>query len=254
MSLSLRLPGLRRRVSLLAASLLCAGLVAASQAPAQALSISPALHAISPGNVGGDSGFSGSLGYNFNLSQPYAVSALGFYDELGDGLLSSHMVGIFDATSQALLISGTVPSGSSSPLLAGFRWLSVPQQVLNAGSYVIAATSSGDPASFDPFIFEGFDPVVSAGFSLGTASLAQAGSGSIVAFPNTDEGLPYGFFGPNFASQPVPGPLPVLGVAGSLAWSRRLRCRLRANRHAASRHAASRIAANRHAASRQARA
>jgi hypothetical protein len=242
MSLSLRLPGLRRRVSLLAASLLCAGLVAASQAPAQALSISPALHAISPGNVGGDSGFSGSLGYNFNLSQPYAVSALGFYDELGDGLLSSHMVGIFDATSQALLISGTVPSGSSSPLLAGFRWLSVPQQVLNAGSYVIAATSSGDPASFDPFIFEGFDPVVSAGFSLGTASLAQAGSGSIVAFPNTDEGLPYGFFGPNFASQPVPGPLPVLGVAGSLAWSRRLRCRLRANRHAASRHAASRQA------------
>ncbi len=237
MSLVLRLPGLRRRVSLLAAPLLCAGLVAASQAPAQALSISPALQAISPGSVGGDPGFSGSLGYNFNLSQPYAVSALGFYDELEDGLLSSHMVGIFDATSQALLISGTVPSGSSSPLLAGFRWLSVPQQVLNAGSYVIAATSSGDPASFDPFIFEGFDPVVSAGFSLGTASLAQAGSGSIVAFPNTDEGLPYGFFGPNFASQPVPGPLPVLGVAGSLAWSRRLRCRLRASRQAASRQA-----------------
>jgi hypothetical protein len=74
---------------------------------------------------------------------------------------------------QALLISGTVPSGSGSPLLAGFRWLSVQQQVLNACSYVIAATSSGDPASFDPFLYEGFDPVVSAGFILGTASLAQ---------------------------------------------------------------------------------
>ena len=244
MSLSLRLPGLRRRASRLATPLLLAGLVAASQAPAQALNISPALQAISPGSVGGSPSFSGSLGYNFNLGQPYVVSALGFYDELGDGLLSSHMVGIFDATTQALLISGTVPSGSGSPLLAGFRWLSVPQQVLSPGSYVIAATSSGDPASFDPFIFEGFDPVVSAGFSLGTASLAQAGSGSIVAFPNTDEGLPYGFIGPNFASQPVPGPLPVLGVAGSLAWSRRLRCRLRASRHAASRHAASRIAAS----------
>jgi hypothetical protein len=234
MSLSLRVPGLHRRAALLAAPLLFAGLVAASQAPAQALGIRPALQAISPGTVGGEPSFSGSLGYSFNLSQPYAVSALGFYDELGDGLLSSHMVGIFDATSQALLISGTVPSGTGSPLLAGFRWLSVPQQVLNAGSYVIAATSSGDPASFDPFIFEGFDPVVSAGFSLGTASLSQAGSGFIVAFPSTDEGLPYGFIGPNFAT-PVPGPLPVLGVAGALAWSRRLRCRLRASRHAASR-------------------
>jgi hypothetical protein len=40
---------------------------------------------------------------------------------------------------QALLISGTVPSGCASPLFAGFRWLSVPQQVLIAGSYVVAA-------------------------------------------------------------------------------------------------------------------
>jgi hypothetical protein len=105
--------------------------------------------------------------------------------------------------------------------------------VLSAGAYVIAATSSGDPASFDPFPYDGFDLVVSAGFSLGTASLAQAGSGLLVAFPSTDEGLPYGFFGANFASEPVPGPPPVLWVAGSLAWSRRLRCRLGASRHEA---------------------
>ena len=242
MSLSSRLPGLRRRASLLAAPLLLGSLVAASQAPAQALSISPALQAISPGTVGGDPSFSGSLGYSFSLSQAYVVSALGFYDEQQDGLLSSHMVGIFDATSQALLISGTVPSGSGSPLQAGFRWLSVPQQVLSPGSYVIAATSSGVPAVFDPFLYDGSDPVVIAGFSLGTASLAQAGSGSVVAFPSTDEGLPYGFIGPNFASPPVPGPLPVLGVAGALAWSRRLRCRLRASHNAASRNAASRQA------------
>jgi hypothetical protein len=204
--------------------------VVASQAPARALSIVPALQAISPGSIGGDPSFSGSLGYNFNLSQPYAVSALGFYDELEDGLLSSHMVGIFDASTQALLISGTLPSGSGSPLQAGFRWLSVPLQVLNAGSYVIAATSSGDPAVFDPFLYNGFDPVLSAGFSLGTNSLSQIGSDSVVAFPNVDEGLSYGFIGPNFASPPVPGPLPVLGVAGALTWSRRLRLRLNAGR------------------------
>jgi len=230
MSLSSRFPGLRRRASLLAAPLLLGSLMAASQAPAQAFNILPALQAISPGTVGGDPSFSGSLGYSFSLNQPYAVSALGFYDELGDGLFSSHMVGIFDATTQALLISGTLPSGSGNPLQAGFRWLSVPLQMLGAGSYVIAATSPGDPAGFDPFLYDGFDPVLSPDFSLGTASLLQGGSGSVVAFPSTDEGLPYGFIGPNFATHPVPGPLPVFGVAGALAWSRRLRCRLSAGR------------------------
>lgn len=76
----------------------------------------------------------------------------------------------------------------------------MPQQVLSAGSYVVSATIYGDHASFDPFLYVGFDPVVSAGFSLGTASIAQAGSGSLVHFPSTDE-----------------GPLPVLVVARSLA-------------------------------------
>jgi hypothetical protein len=66
----------------------------------------------------------------------------------------------------------------------------VPQQVLSAGSYVVSATSYGDHASFDPFLYVGFDPVVSAGFSFGAASLAQAGSGFMVAFPSIDEGLP----------------------------------------------------------------
>ena len=232
MSLTASLPGLRRRASLLAAPLLLGGLMAASPAPAQALTINPALQAISPGTVGGDPSFSGSLGYSFTLSKPYAVSALGFYDDQDDGLLSSHTVGLFDASSQALLLSGTLPSGTGSQLQAGFRWLSVPLQVLNPGSYILAATTSGDPAVFDPFLFGGFDPLVSDGFSLGTASLSGAGSGASVVVPSTDEGLPYGFIGPNLAGgpAPVPGPLPVLGAAGALAWSRRLRRRLNAGR------------------------
>lgn len=229
MSLSARIPGLRR-TSQLAAPLLIGALLAAAQAPAHAFSITPALQAISPGTVGGDPSFSGSLGYGFNLSQAYLVTALGFYDELEDGLLSGHMVGIFDASSQALLISGTLPAGSISPLRAGFRWLSVTPQVLNAGSYVIAATTAGDPANFDPFLYNGFDPVLSTGFSLDTASLAQIGSGTMVAFTSADEGLSYGFIGPNFATTPVPGPLPLLGLAGALAWSRRLRSRIGAGR------------------------
>jgi hypothetical protein len=76
----------------------------------------------------------------------------------------------------------------------------VPQQVLSAGSYVVSATIYGDHASFDPFPYDGFDPVVSAGFSFGAASLAQAGNGFTVAFPSIDECLPYGFIGLSFSS------------------------------------------------------
>jgi hypothetical protein len=93
------------------------------------------------------------------------------------------------------------PPGRYSPVSVACRCRrSVSQQVLSAGSYVVSATIYGDHASFDPFLYVGFDPVVSAGFSFGAASLAQACSGSLVHFPSTDE-----------------GPLPVLGVARSLA-------------------------------------
>jgi len=84
-----------------------------------------------------------------------------------------------------------------------------------------------DPSFFDPFIYDGVNPVVSDGFILGSASLSESGSGTVVAFPTLDEGAPFGFFGPNLAGTPVPGPLPALGAVSALAWSRRLRHRIR---------------------------
>jgi hypothetical protein len=44
-------------------------------------------------------------------------------------------------------------------------------------------------------------------------------------FPDTDGDGFAGFFGPNFAE--VPAPLPLAGAATGLAWSRRLRRRVR---------------------------
>jgi hypothetical protein len=227
-----RLPsGLRFSASLLAAPLLLGSLVAAPQAPAHASTINPALQSITPGTVGGNPGFTGTLGYSFTLTKPYAVTSLGFYDDLDDGLLSPHMVGIFDANTQALLVSATLPSGTATVLQNNFRWLTVPEFVLAPGSYVMGATSSGDPTTFDPFLFDGFDPVVSGGFSLDGPSLSESGSGTVVAFPTVDEGVPYGFFGANMAGHtPAPGPLPLLGAASALAWSRKMRRRLGAGR------------------------
>ena len=141
---------------------------------------------------------------------------------------SAHTVGIFDASSQALLVSGILPSGSAGTLQDGFRWQSIPEVLLMPGNYVMAATSSGDPASFDPFLYEGTNPVTADGFNLDGTSLSASGSGTVLSFPGYDEGLSYGFFGPNMAGYtPAPGPLPLLGAASALAWSRRLRSRLR---------------------------
>ena len=218
-----------RRAALLAAPLLLGALVAPPTVQARPLTINPALQSITPGTVGGNDGFSGTAGYSFTLTKPYAVTQLGFYDDLNDGLLSSHMVGIFDASTQALLVSATLSSGSTNPLQDGFRWLSVPEFVLAPGSYVMAASLSGDPNSFDPFIFNGTNPVVSDGFVLNTASLSELGSGTVLDFPTVDEGAPYGFIGPNMAGNapaPAPGPLPVLGAASALAWSRKMRRRI----------------------------
>lgn len=194
--------------------------------PAAALSLIPALQSFTPGVLGGNDAFIGTIGWDFQLERSYTVGGLGFYDAEDPGLLSSHEVGIFDATSQALLLSGVVPAGTTAPLQNGFRWLSIAPVTLPAGSYVIAAVMPGSGASvFDPFFGLATDPVLSPGVVLGGKTLTGAAATPSLVFPATDEMSPAGFFGPNFAE--VPGPLPLTGAAAALAWSRRLRRRTR---------------------------
>lgn len=51
-------------------------------------------------------------------SKALTVSALGFHDEGGNGLLTSHEVGIYDL-SQTLLGSVTIPAGTGATLANG---------------------------------------------------------------------------------------------------------------------------------------
>ena len=192
-------------------------------APAAA-AVSPALISFTPGVIGGSEDFAGTIGWDFHLERSVVVGNLGFYDAEDPGLLSSHEVGIFDATSRALLVSGTIPAGSSAPLYNGFRWISIPYVALPAGSYVIAAVMPGTGASsFDPFVAQASDPVLAPGVVLDGRSLSGAASPVALVFPDTDETSFAGFYGPNFAE--VPAPLPLAGAASALGWSRRLRRR-----------------------------
>lgn len=82
------------------------------------------------------------------MSTQITITALAFVDVTGRGLQVSHMVGIFDAGTSALLVSANVPAGQSATFRDGFRVVPV-NYVLNPGTYVIAGLS---PSNIDPVI------------------------------------------------------------------------------------------------------
>ncbi|HVZ61958.1 MAG TPA: hypothetical protein VG892_14335 [Terriglobales bacterium] len=91
-----------------------------------------------------------SLGFQFTTNVIMTVSRLGYYDDGGDGLLTSHQVGIFDAGGN-LVVSATVSAGTADPLVGHFRYVDITPTVLWAISrYTIAATSGGpsDPWAY----------------------------------------------------------------------------------------------------------
>jgi hypothetical protein len=79
------------------------------------------------------------------------INQLGFWDQGGDGLLSSHTVVIYgyNGTSYDILASADVPAGTAAPLSGGYRWVSIPDLALpnngqGADYYLIMATQNLD--------------------------------------------------------------------------------------------------------------
>jgi len=133
------------------------------------------------------------------------VSALGFFDDGGDGLLSSHDVGIYDL-GQTLLGSVTIPAGTGATLANGTRWvtLSTPINLSANTNYVLATTfqASGDrgneatPAQI----------TIASGISLSGLGFTLAAGGSL-AYPGTLFGDGEFIFGANMQFTLVPGHL-----------------------------------------------
>lgn len=78
-------------------------------------------------------------GFEFIPRTDIWVTALGFYDHLGDGLLGSHPIGIYDASSRELLTSETVATCSALDPASHFRFadLASPIRLLAGRSYSI---------------------------------------------------------------------------------------------------------------------
>ncbi len=91
--------------------------------------------------------FAGTVGGIFLTTYSYypQVNWLGYYDQNGDGLANSHLVTLWDNSTQGIIATALVPAGTVAPLVNGYRWVHLGSTVnLNYGSYyVIAAQTDG---------------------------------------------------------------------------------------------------------------
>jgi len=77
-------------------------------------------------------------GWGFSLSSPVVLTNLGVFDLDSAGLDSPHIVTVWTSTGTQL-VQTTVPVGTSSTLIDGFRYVAVPPTLLPAGDYIIGA-------------------------------------------------------------------------------------------------------------------
>ena len=91
--------------------------------------------------------FAGTVGGIFLTTYSFypQVNWLGYYDQNGDGLANSHLVTLWDNSTQTIIASATVSAGTAAPLINGYRWVQLASTVtLNYGSYyVIGAQTDG---------------------------------------------------------------------------------------------------------------
>ena len=153
-----------------------------------------------------------------------SITALGYYDSNGDGLVNSHPVAIYDDSTHNQLVSATIASGTTDSLNQGFRVVAV-SFTLAPGKYdILGFTPSGGGA--DNFLGKVSSATPVTGLTFVTAVGAETGS---LQFTNTGQSPEnIGIFGPNFfVVSTVPEPssfLPaVIGCAclGLAGWKRR---------------------------------
>jgi hypothetical protein len=209
---------MKQSVSALAALMCGALLLAAPMAQAAA----PAVQLVSPGNTF-DNAVDGTfytLGFQFEVTVPVKVVALGVFDNARDGLEAAADVALWLDADGTVLSSAVVPNGTAATLDGYFRQVAVTPVLLTPGTlYVVGAALNGGLAtslgigegsvgSFDARLTGIVDRSWDAGFD----------------FPLGSDGQPGAWLGANFQLAPVPEPASAgLLAAGllALAWRRK---------------------------------
>ena len=154
-------------------------------------------------------------GYDFTVNSQITITALGFWDQGGDGLNQSHQVGIWSGDGSTLLISAIVPGGTAGTLDSGFRFVSITPFVLNAGTYLAGAFNGNNSDAIIRFTNATTIPEI----TLGSTRYDTSFSG-VFSVPDGVQGSGFddGYFGPNFMiGNAVPEPASWAMMIGGFA-------------------------------------
>ena len=167
-------------------------------------------------------GYTRMIGWQFTVSKPVQVAALGWFDWQQDGLARSHEVGLWNAAGQVLLASATVEAGTSAALTGYFRYTPLASAITSTPgvTYRVAGLdigAQGDPHVWTPQL-SGFNAHVNgssyaAAFQL-APGFALGGIANEFGYPEiTTGGVRQALLGPNLLVSAVPEP----GMLGLLA-------------------------------------
>jgi hypothetical protein len=163
-----------------------------------------------------------SLGWQFTVNSPITVDGLAFYDNTDD---ESHLVGIYNDATQALLVSTTVLTTDPDMGTAPWRVDSITPYVLGVGTYDIMAVTGDDNYTYGPTTLTTIPQITFVQDEYCTPASAA------LAFPNATDGS-QAYFGPSFTVETgTPEPASVLMIGGGLLLAAGLRLR----RHARAR-------------------
>ena len=166
-----------------------------------------------------------TIGYEFLLSSPATVYAIGVWDGsngagIGDGLGNSHDVGLWSYPQNTQIATVSIPSGNNTTLIGEFRYvaLSTPVTLQANQDYLI-----GDFHGSDPWLSP--SATMSLGSSVSQVVDGQYASSAFLAEP-LSAGGGVAFVGPNLLFTPI---IPEPGIASlflcglNVLWWRRKR-------------------------------
>jgi len=161
------------------------------------------------------------VGWDFEVTTSLSITGLGWFDAYGDGLSASHEIGIWN-TSEQLLLSTNIPSGTSAALGDdSFRYVPTQHLALQPGTtYVIAGLTTGDAYIVPGEVNQ--DPS-SATYAPEITFIGAAAGNAPFQYPAFHYSPPaLGRFGPNFTYVvPEPGTAGIVLLGGLLAWRKR---------------------------------
>jgi hypothetical protein len=129
------------------------------------------------------------LGYEFEVSETLVITGLGTLDYNNDGLAMATIVTLWNIGDESILLRDTIPGGTASPLINGFRYTSIPDYTLQPGTYRLSSYFAPDD-----FVWNN---------DLTSESIEEINITGGVYRPTNEQGYPTehgseAYFGPNF--------------------------------------------------------